>query len=142
VSLNSVDDQIKAGAADYPQFTAIAGKSYLDQMMPLVKAVFVGMYFMLAFLAFPSLIAMVNTLTISMLERTREIGMIRAMGGTRKQVRQMVVAEVLLLASVGTTFGILSGMNLGYVIVKVLGALFPMTYSFLLGASWLESPLA
>jgi putative ABC transport system permease protein len=76
---------------------------------------------------------MVNTLTISVLERTREIGMIRAVGGTRKQVRRMVIAEALLLASVGTAFGILSGMYLGYVIVKAMAVLFPMNYAFPLG---------
>jgi putative ABC transport system permease protein len=130
VSLVSVDPQIKAVVADYPQFTVIAGKSYIDQMIQLVNAAFIGMYFMLAFLAFPSLIAMLNTLAINVLERTREIGMIRAVGGTRKQVRRMVVAEALLLASVGTAFGILSGMYLGYVIVKAMSALFPMSYSF------------
>jgi putative ABC transport system permease protein len=130
VSLNSLDAQIKAVTADYPQFTVIAGKGYIDQMMKLLNAVFIGMYFMLAFLAFPSLIAMLNTLAINVLERTREIGMIRAVGGTRKQVRRMVVAEALLLASVGTAFGILSGMYLGYVIVKAMGVLFPMAYSF------------
>jgi putative ABC transport system permease protein len=130
VQVADVDAQIKAVAVDYPQFTVVAGKGYINQMLKLLKAVFVGMYFMLAFLAFPSLIAMVNTLTISVLERTREIGMIRAVGGTREQVHRMVVAEALLLASVGTAFGILSGMYLGYVIVKALGELFPMEYSF------------
>ena len=59
--------------------------------------------------------------------------MIRAVGGARKQVRRMVVAEALLLASIGTVFGILSGIYLGYVIVKALGALFPMNYSFPVG---------
>jgi len=43
---------------------------------------------------------------------------------------RMITAEALLLASVGTAFGIFSGMYLGYVIVKGLGSLFPMTYSF------------
>ena len=129
-SLASVDSQIKAVLADYPQFTTIAGKAYIDQMIKLVNAVFIGMYFLLAFLAFPSLIAMLNTLAINVLERTREIGMIRAVGGTRKQVRRMVVAEALLLAAVGTAFGILSGMYLGYIIVKAMGSLFPMAYSF------------
>ncbi|MBE3037469.1 MAG: ABC transporter permease, partial [Chloroflexi bacterium] len=85
VQLADVDVQIKAVAADYPQFTVIAGKGYIDQMLQLMKAVFAGMYFLLAFLALPSLIAMLNTLTINVLERTREIGMIRAVGGTRKQ---------------------------------------------------------
>jgi putative ABC transport system permease protein len=130
VSLNSLDAQIKAAAADYPQFTVIAGKGYIDQMMQLVGVVFVGMYFLLAFLAFPSLIAMLNTMAISVLERKREIGMIRAVGGTRKQVHRMVVAEALLLALVGTSFGILSGMYLGYVIVKAMDSIFPLAYSF------------
>jgi len=130
VTLASVDAQIKAVAADYPQFSVIAGKGYIDQMIQLLNAVFIGMYFLLAFLALPSLIAMLNTLAINVLERTREIGMIRAVGGTRKQVRRMVVAEALLLASVGTAFGILSGIYLGFVIVKAMGAIFPMNYSF------------
>ncbi len=133
VTLGQVDAQVKAVAADYPQFQVIAGKGYIDQMLQLLKAVFAGMYFMLAFLAFPSFIAMLNTLTISVLERTREIGMIRAVGGTRKQVRRMVVAEALLLAAVGTAFGILSGMYLGYVIVQGLSSMFPMEYSFPFG---------
>ena len=130
VKLEDVDAQIKVVATDYPQFTVLAGKSYIDQMLQLVNAVFAGMYFMLAFLALPSLIAMLNTLAISVIERTREIGMIRAVGATRKQIGQMITAEALLLASVGTAFGILSGLYLGYVIVEALGAMFPMNYSF------------
>ncbi|MEW6093051.1 MAG: FtsX-like permease family protein [Chloroflexota bacterium] len=130
VALEDVDAQIKAIARDYPQFTVIAGKSYIDDLLQMVQSVFVGMYFMLAFLAFPSFIAMLNTLVISVIERTREIGMIRAVGGTRKQVRRMVTAEALLLASVGTAFGILSGMYLGYAIVKALEVMFPMAYVF------------
>ncbi len=48
----------------------------------------------------------------------------------RVAVARALVAEALLLASVGTAFGILSGMYLGYVIVKALGIMFPMNYSF------------
>ena len=130
VKVADVDKQIKTVAADYPQFTVIAGKGYINQMENLVNAIFAGMYFLLAFLALPSLIAMLNTLAINVLERKREIGMIRAVGATRKQVHRMVVAEALLLACVGTAFGILSGIYLGYVIVRALGSLFPMQYSF------------
>ncbi len=133
VELESVDAQIKAIAADYPQFTVIAGKSYIDQMLTLVKVMFSGMYFMLAFLALPSLIAMLNTLAISVIERTREIGMLRAVGATRKQVGRMITAEAILLASVGTAFGILAGLYLGYVIIAAMSELFPITYSFPIG---------
>lgn len=131
--LEIVEPLIKNVAANYPQFTTLNGKVYIDQMLDLLKFVFVGMYFLLAFLAFPSLIAMVNTLAISVIERTREIGMLRAVGATRKQVRRMVVAEALLLAAVGTAFGILAGMYLGYVIVAAMGTMFPIEYAFPLG---------
>ncbi len=89
-----------------------------------------AIYIVFLVLAFPSLIAMLNTLTISVLERTREIGMIRAVGGTRKQIRVMVVVEALLLAAIGTAFGILGGLYLGYVFVTGVKVIFPMGYSF------------
>jgi putative ABC transport system permease protein len=94
------------------------------------KAAFSGIYILFAVLAFPSLIAMLNTLTIGVLERTREIGMIRAVGGTRKQIRNIVVVEALLLAAIGTAFGILGGLYLGYVLVTGIKIMFPMGYFF------------
>ncbi len=132
-SLAEVSPRIKAVAADYPQFTVLEAKSYIDQLLKLLQAVFAGLYFMLAFLALPSLIAMLNTLAISVIERRREIGMLRAVGATRQQVRRMITAEALLLAGVGTAFGILAGLYLGYVIVAAMAAYFPVSYSFPLG---------
>jgi putative ABC transport system permease protein len=94
------------------------------------RAAFSGIYILFAVLAFPSLIAMINTLTIGVLERTREIGMVRAVGGTRKQVRNIVVVEALLLAAIGAVFGIVGGLYLGYVFVSGVKILFPMGYFF------------
>lgn len=130
VALEDVDAQIKAIAADYPQFTVMAGKKYIDDMMQYMNAVWAAMFLLLIFLAIPSLVAMMNTLAINVIERTREIGMVRAVGATRKQVRRLVMAEALLLAAVGTAFGILAGLYLGYVIVAGIGTMFPMTYEF------------
>jgi putative ABC transport system permease protein len=98
--------------------------------MSQVNAAFSGIYIVFLVLAFPSLIAMLNTLTIGVLERTREIGMLRAVGATRRQVRNMVVVEALLLAAIGTAFGILGGLYLGYVFVTGIKVIFPMGYSF------------
>jgi putative ABC transport system permease protein len=83
-------------------------------------------------LAFPSLIAILNTLAIGVIERTREIGMLRAIGATRRQVWRTIVAEALLLASFGTGFGILAGLYLSYVFVQGLSAsgIFKMAYTF------------
>jgi putative ABC transport system permease protein len=126
----AADTQIKAIAADYPQFQVVAGKVYYDQLQGLMDAGFSGMYFALALLALPSLIAMLNTLAIGVLERTREIGMLRAVGATKKQIYTMVVAEALLLALIGAAFGVGCGLYLGYILVSGMKMIFPLGYAF------------
>ena len=126
----ATDTQIRAIAADYPQFRVVAGKVYYAQIRAQMDAIFSGMYFVLALLALPSLIAMLNTLAIGVLERTREIGMLRAVGATQKQIYSMVVAEALLLALIGALFGILCGLYLGFVFVSGLKTIFPLGYTF------------
>jgi putative ABC transport system permease protein len=126
----AADEAISALAYDYPQFKLVSGTDYVGSMEAQATAAFSAVYILFAILAFPSLIAMLNTLTIGVLERTREIGMIRAVGGTRKQVRNMVVVEALLLAAIGTAFGILGGLYLGYVFVKGIEVIFPLGYYF------------
>lgn len=125
-----VGDQIKSLAAPYPQFKVISGADYYASLMGMMDAAFYGIYVLFAILAFPSLIAMLNTLAINVIERTREIGMLRAVGSTRKQIRSLVVAEALLLAALGTAFGILGGLYLGYVFVTAIDVMFPMGYYF------------
>ncbi|MGB8645479.1 MAG: FtsX-like permease family protein [Anaerolineae bacterium] len=128
----AVDERLKTIVADYPQFRLVATRQYLDEFSQQYDSIFVGMYVLLAVLSFPSLIAILNTLAIGVLERTREIGMLRAIGASRGQVRRMVIAEALLLAAIGTAFGLLSGLYLGYVMVQGLSAsgIFKMAYSF------------
>ncbi len=126
----ATEKAIKAVASDFPQYNVIAGKAYYDSMMAQMNAAFAAMYFILAMLALPSLIAMLNTLAIGVIERTREIGMLRAVGGTQKQIRTMVLAEALILAAIGTAFGLLAGLYLGYVFVLALDSFFPMGYAF------------
>ena len=129
-SHETVGKQIKSLAAAYPQFKVISGADYYTSILSMMDAAFYGIYAVFAILAFPSLIAMLNTLTISVIERTREIGMLRAVGSTRKQIRSLIVAEALLLAALGTAFGILGGLYLGYVFVTAIGVMFPMGYYF------------
>jgi putative ABC transport system permease protein len=74
-------------------------------------------YTLIGALALPSLLALMNTLAISVLARTREIGMLRAVGSTRRQVRRMVMAESLLLSLIGTALGVVAGVWLGYALV-------------------------
>jgi putative ABC transport system permease protein len=127
----AVDARLKAIIADYPQFRMISGKAYYIENKRTFDAAFAGFDVAMMVIAFPSLIAILNTLAIGVIERTREIGMLRAVGATQKQVRRMVIAEALLLAATGTAFGLLGGVYLGYVFVKALTATgYPLDYAF------------
>ncbi len=118
--------------ADYPQFRLVAGREYTSEFRAQYDSLFVGIYALLAILSIPSLIAILNTLAIGVIERTREIGMLRAIGATRGQVWKTIVAEALLLSALGTAFGILAGIYLSFVFVEGLSAsgIFKMAYVF------------
>ena len=126
-----VESNLNGLLAAYPQFRLVDGQAYIEESLALFEAAFAGLTAMVLFLAIPSLIAMVNTLAIGVIERTREIGMLRAIGATRKQVRTVILAEALILSGIGTVFGILTGMYLGYLAVQAIGAAgFPTEYVF------------
>ncbi|MFM7068299.1 MAG: ABC transporter permease, partial [Actinomycetes bacterium] len=67
-----------------------------------------------------ALIGIVNTMTLSILERRQELGMVRALGMTRGQVASMVATEAALLATLGTLLGVGTGLFLGWVLVGSL----------------------
>lgn len=126
------ESRLRTIVEDYPQFRFVATREYLSEFGKQFDAMFAGVYVLLALLSVPSLIAILNTLAIGVIERTREIGMLRAIGAARGQVRRMIVAEALLLAAIGTAFGLLGGLYLSYLMVAGLGAsgVFRMNYSF------------
>ena len=69
-----------------------------------------------------ALVGIVNTLTLSIIERRRELGMVRALGMTRQQVGRMVRAEAVLIGTLGTLIGVGSGLLLGWVLIGSLSA--------------------
>jgi len=117
--------------ADYPGFRLYEASTWKAEQQNTFNATLGIFYALIAALAVPSLLALVNTLAMSVLARTREIGMLRAVGATRRQVRRMVVAESLLLSVIGTVFGVVAGIWLGYALVAAMTNIgWPMPYSF------------
>lgn len=117
--------------ANYPQFVLYDSAGFKATQSKLFSDSFVVFDILIAFFALPTLLALLNTLAISVLARTREIGMLRAVGTTRGQVRGMVVAEALLLATIGVVFGIAGGVALGYALVYALNStMYVMPYYF------------
>jgi putative ABC transport system permease protein len=65
-------------------------------------------------------IGIVNTMTLSIYERTRELGLLRAVGGSRRQVRSMVRWEAAIIALFGTFLGIVMALFFAWAVVRAL----------------------
>jgi ABC-type antimicrobial peptide transport system permease subunit len=74
-------------------------------------------YVLLALSVIVSLFGIVNTLVLTVFERTREIGMLRAIGMTRRQVRRMIRYESVTTALLGGVLGIALGIVLGSLLI-------------------------
>ena len=77
-------------------------------------------YIMLALSVIISLFGVVNTLILTIYERTREIGMLRAIGTSRRQVRRMIRYESIITAMIGAILGTTIGLVLAIAAVKAL----------------------
>jgi putative ABC transport system permease protein len=74
------------------------------------------LYVLLSLSILVSLFGIVNTLVLTVFERTRELGMLRAVGMTRRQVRRMIRQESVITALLGATFGIPVGVVLALMV--------------------------
>lgn len=81
-------------------------------------------------------LGIVNTLTINVMERTQEIGMLRGMGMTRWQVVRMILAEAALLGMIGGVLGLIFGLALARIFLLSMTAMsgYRLTYTIPLGA--------
>ncbi|WHM40005.1 ABC transporter permease [Streptomyces sp. BPTC-684] len=94
---------------------AKSSASGIDMMLTLV-------YALLALAVVIALLGIANTLTLAVHERTRELGLLRAVGQTRAQLRAMVRWESVLVAAFGTAGGLGLGAFLGWVLVRASDA--------------------
>ena len=104
----------------FPDAVARTKAGWVEQRASGIDTLLNLLYVLLALSVIVSLFGMVNTLVLSVFERTREIGMLRAVGMTRRQVRRMIRQESVITALIGAGLGLPLGIFLAAVFTAVL----------------------
>ncbi|HEY2258228.1 MAG TPA: FtsX-like permease family protein [Solirubrobacteraceae bacterium] len=99
--------------ASFPNAKVQTRQKFIDNQISGLTQVLNILYVLLALSIIVSLFGIVNTLVLSVFERTREIGMLRAVGTTRRQVRRMIRHESVITALIGSVIGIALGIAFG-----------------------------
>ena len=106
-------NMVKHGLRAYPNLKIQTRTGFENSQRAQVNQLLALVYALLALAVVIALIGIVNTLMLSVFERTHEIGLLRAVGMKRRQVRSMIRSESLILSVFGAIIGILVGTALG-----------------------------
>lgn len=121
VVVDGPQDAVKAAIArDYPAVDVLSKSEWIDNQTAQVNQLLGLIYALLALSVVVALFGIVNTLTLSIQERVRELGLLRAVGATRKQVRRMVLLEAVITALLGAVLGAVLGFVLAAGVVATL----------------------
>jgi putative ABC transport system permease protein len=110
-------ERLDEAMREFPNAKVQTREEFIDNQIGALSAVLNILYVLLALSVIVSLFGIVNTLVLTVFERTREIGMLRAIGMTRRQVRRMIRHESVITALIGGVLGIVLGVVLGALLV-------------------------
>ena len=105
------------GRAEAPLDFDPAKEQFIDNRIAQINKFLNVLFVLLALSVVVSLFGIINTLVLTVFERTREIGMLRAIGMTRRQVRRMIRHESIITALIGAAIGIALGVVLAVLLI-------------------------
>ena len=105
---------------DFPNVTVRDQAEYKAETARQIDQVVNLFYALLALAVVIALFGIVNTLGLSIFERIRELGLLRAVGATRRQIRAMIRWEAVIIAVLGAVLGLAVGVFFGWTIVRAL----------------------
>jgi putative ABC transport system permease protein len=114
------EQAVSHALAGYPNVQVQSRAEFEASQAAQVNQLLGLVYALLALAVIIALIGIVNTLMLSVFERTHEIGLLRAVGMKRRQIRAMIRSESVILALFGAVIGIIVGTGLGLALVSSL----------------------
>jgi putative ABC transport system permease protein len=120
VSLSAADAALLNDLRAYPELSGLTKTQYKSLISAELNALLNLIYVMLGLAIIIAVVGIVNTLALSVLERTRELGLLRAVGMTRGQTREMIAWESVIIALLGAVLGLAVGSGLGIALVSAL----------------------
>jgi putative ABC transport system permease protein len=121
--------ELRQALAGLPGVVVRSERQLAQKTSSQVNTVLVLFYGLLAISAVMALLGMLNALTLSIHERTRELGTLRALGMTRAQARALIRDEGLITAATGTLVGAALGLGLGWAMTRELGLPFAVQWA-------------
>ncbi len=128
----SSERQLQAALAPFAGTKVMTREEFVTDRSAFVGKMLNLVYVLLALSVLVSVFGMVNTLVLSVFERTREFGMLRAVGMTRRQARRMVRNESIITALIGAAIGLPLGLGLAAVVIHRIGS--GITYQLPIGS--------
>jgi len=116
----SVRQEVDQLLVDNPEVSVQDQTDLVESASNQVGTMVMMLYVLLGLALVIAVLGIVNTLALSVLERTRELGLVRAIGMRRGQVMQMVTAESVMIAVFGALLGVAVGSGLGTAVVLAL----------------------
>ncbi|MGE5690274.1 MAG: ABC transporter permease [Pseudomonadota bacterium] len=112
--------ELERAVAAFPDAKVHTKDGFVESQSAFVGQILNLLYVLLALSVIVSLFGMINTLVLSVFERTRELGMLRAVGMTRRQTRRLVRHESVITALIGAGLGLPLGVALGAAVTHAL----------------------
>src|SRR5918995_849485 len=112
---------VEQALEEFPDTRVFTRPEWIDKEDQEIQQFLLLLYVLLALSVIISLFGMVNTLALSVFERTRELGMLRAVGMTRRQTRRMIRHESVITALIGAALGLPLGIFLAALVTSALG---------------------
>jgi putative ABC transport system permease protein len=119
-SVDSVKPQVDRLLADSPEVNVADRSEFVKQSTDQFNGILTMIQILLALAILIAVLGIINTLALSVLERTREIGLLRAIGLRRAQAMRMVTVEAVVISVFGALLGLAVGSGLGAAVVRAL----------------------